>query len=435
MNYSANWKKENRRGKMVVMRVCLRLIVLAIVLVSKPTRAAGTKVSLDENGVLVVDGRKTFVFSFSLPPPPGGKTPEGRDAFEELKDAGVNFMRVRPTTGPQDYTEEGIRAIKPWLDEAASHKMHCWVTLGKLPSLMPGAKGEENEKLLRLAIELYKDHPGLAVWKGFDEPAWVKMPAEPLVESYKLFKKLDPDHPVIIIQAPTKASLPLEPYAAAGDIFGVDIYPVTYPPGKHSDFGNPDLSVVADCAKWIGDAVKPKPIWMTLQIAWAGTATPGKTLRFPSFFEQRYMAYAVIVNGARGVNFQGGERPLSLTERDLRLGWNWTYWKKVMRPLAEELGEKSPLQPALMAADSRLRVKASGAEDIELRVREVGRDVFVIATKRGGETVKVQFSGLPTEITGGDVMFEEPRKVQVKSGVLEDWFAPHDVHVYHLPRG
>src|SRR4029079_5422637 len=98
------------------------------------------------------------------------------------------------------------------------------------------------------------------------------MPAEPLVESYKLFKKLDPYHPVIIIQAPTKASLPLEPYAAAGDIFGVDIYPVTYPPGNQSDFGTRDLSCGADGARWIADAVKPKPIWMTLQIAWAGTA-------------------------------------------------------------------------------------------------------------------------------------------------------------------
>src|SRR5256885_17140490 len=87
--------------------------------------SAGTKVTLDENGVIQIDGKKTFVFSFSLPPPPDGKTPEGKDAFAELKDAGVNFMRIRPASGPQDYTEEGIRSIKPWLDAAAGAGRHC----------------------------------------------------------------------------------------------------------------------------------------------------------------------------------------------------------------------------------------------------------------------------------------------------------------------
>src|SRR5437763_5821407 len=239
---------------------------------------AGTKVTIDENGVLSIDGKKTFAFSFSLPPPPGGKTPEGKDAFAELKDAGVNFMRIRPTTGSDDYTEKGIRSIKPWLDAAAGAGMHCWVTLGHLPAIDP--EKPENERLIRLAVELYKDHPGLAAWKGYDEPAWVKMPAEPLVGAYKVFKELDPNHPVIIIQAPMKASLPLEPYGAACDIMGIDIYPITYPPGKHSDFGNTGISLVSDCTKWIASAAAPKhrAVWMTLQIAWAGTATPGKVL-------------------------------------------------------------------------------------------------------------------------------------------------------------
>src|SRR5262249_14001416 len=238
--------------------------------------------------------------------------------------------------------------IGAWLDSAASQQMHCWVTLGKLPAIKSDAP--ENEKLLRLAIELYKNHPAFGAWKGYDEPAWVKMPPEPMIKAYKIFKKLDPNHPVIIIQAPMKASLPLELYRDAGDIFGVDIYPVTYPPGNHSDLPNKEISLVADWTKIIHDAAAPKPIWMTLQIAWSRTATPGKTLRLPSSPKQRYMTYAAITTGSRRTNFQGGERPLSLTERDLKLGWNWTYWKKVMRPLAEELGEKSPLYPALITA-------------------------------------------------------------------------------------
>src|SRR5207244_7499569 len=103
---------------------------------------------------------------------------------------------------------------------------------------------------------------------------------------------------------------------------------------------------------------------MTLQIAWAGTATAGKTLRFPTFPQIRYMAYAAIINGARGVNFQGGERPLSLNQRDTKLGWNWTQWDKVMRRLIAELRESSPLHPALIEPDSTLPIKLEGATDI-----------------------------------------------------------------------
>ena len=78
----------------------------------------------------------------------------------------------------------------------------CWVTLGKLPAINPNKP--QNEKLLRMAIEMYRDHPALGAWKGFDEPAWVKQPPGPMVAAYKLFKELDPKHPVVIIQARRK---------------------------------------------------------------------------------------------------------------------------------------------------------------------------------------------------------------------------------------
>src|SRR5438046_4059408 len=114
---------------------------------------------------------------------------------------------------------------------------------------------------------------------------------------------------------------------------------------------------------------------MTLQIAWAGTATPGKPLRCPTFPQQRYMAYAAIINGARGLNFQGGERPLSLTPRDAKLGWNWTYWKNVMRGLVEELGENSPLYPALLAGNSKLNLAADASPRAGNRNRDDGQSL------------------------------------------------------------
>jgi hypothetical protein len=48
--------------------------------------------------------------------------------------------------------------------------------------------------------------------------------------------------------------------------------------------------------------------------------------------------------------------------------------------------------------------------------------------------VKVRFSGLPRSESIGVLMFEEPRKVEVKEGAFEDWFGPNEVHVYRLKR-
>jgi hypothetical protein len=262
------------------------------------------------------------------------------------------------------------------------------------------------------------------------------MPHEPVRRAYEIFKELDPNHPVILIQAPTKKSLPLESYMSACDVVGVDIYPIAYPPGDHSDFGNRDISIVSDCTKWIAKAAGGKPVWMTLQVAWGGTASPGKTLRFPTFPEQRYMAYAAIINGARGLNYQGPALPSTLNERDAKLGWNWTYWKKVMRPLFEELNSSGRLNAALIAPNSKLPLKLTGpgSNAVEFCVREVKDEIFILAAKREGDAIKVQFTGLPPMAPSAPVLFEEPRQVRITDGTFEDWFGPNEVHVYRLKR-
>lgn len=398
-----------------------------------------TKVSFDDNGVLQLNGKKTFVLSFALGPPAGGRTPEGKDAFAELKGAGANFIRIRPYPGrhgqlrEESFDEEGLKELQAWLDSAAAQGMHCWVSLGPLAVPGLGRAQARREALLRQVIQRFKDHPGLGGWKGADEPAWAKIPAAACLRAYRLFKELDPNHPVILIQAPEPGhSLPLAPYLPACDITGMDIYPIAYPPGNHGAFPNKQISVVADATKWTVERAQGKPVWMTLQIAFGGTATARKTLRFPTFPQERYMAYAAIINGARGLNYQGGALPLTLSAEDARLGWNWRFWNQVMRRLVEELGEHSPLYPALVAPNCKLRLVARPGQGLEYCVRQVGNELFILAAMREGPTVKVTFSGLPTGVTQGEVLFEEPRTIQVKAGAFDDWFGPEEVHVYRL---
>ena len=108
-------------------------------------------------------------------------------------------------------------------------------------------------------------------------------------------------------------------------------------------------------------------------------------------------------------------------------------WQRVLRPVIEEIGEKSPLQPALIAANSKLPVVV-GANDIEFCVREVDGSLFILACKREGATVQTVFSGLPAWAGRGEVLFEAPRVVEAKEGKFTDWFGPFEVHVYRFSR-
>ena len=62
--------------------------------------------------------------------------------------------------------------------------------------------------------------------------------------------------------------------------------------------------------------------------------------------------------------------------------------------MLEEVGTNSPLAPALVAPDSKLPVQIRGADDVEFCVREVGKELYILACKREGQTVQVEFSGL-----------------------------------------
>lgn len=398
------------------------------------TFATGGKaahVTLNEDGVLLIDGRKILPIGFTGGPPPDGRTPEGKPAFEEIREAGGTFFR----TGLQasnSWNEGTIAQEQVWMDAAARYGLYCWPRLEKLSSLQEGDRAKES--LLRSVLNRFRNHPGLLLWKNVDEPWWGKVPAESMIRAYKIIKEVDPCHPVGLTQAPRGTVADLRPYNAAADILLLDIYPVGYPPGMHSLGPNKEISMVGDYTRFIREVADGKPVWMVLQIAWSGVVNPGKTLRFPTFAQERFMTYQALINGARGLIYFGGSIKAAMTPQDAELGWNWTFWRRVLRPVLEEVGPRSPLAPALVAPDSRLPVKVEGAHDVEFCVREVGNDLYLLACKREGQTLQVKFTGLPAWAGTGEVLYESPRQVQAKAGSFTDWFAPFDVHVYHFRR-
>ena len=127
-------------------------------------------------------------------------------------------------------------------------------------------------------------------------------------------RSLDPDHPLAIIEAPRAPSVEkggsdtrpdrgrdTGPTPRRCDIHGVDIYPVSVPPGKHAGRANKDISVVGDVTRILQAAKPAQPIWTTLQIAWSGVLPPRNQDVFPTLQRARFMAYDAIIAGARGL--------------------------------------------------------------------------------------------------------------------------------------
>lgn len=412
-----------RRALPTLLSTCTALM-LSICLLA----AAGSVVTIDTNGVLVIDGKKVFPIGFTRPPPPDGKAPNGKNGIEELRDAGATFLRTGVWSKPWD--DDVLAEELKYHDAAAKYGMHCWVFLDDLAAIPEGDM--ERERMLRKVVSALKDHPGLGVWKGADEPEWGKQPIPPMLRARAIIRELDPNHPIAVTHAPRGTIESLRPYNETADITGADIYPISYPPGIHSLGTNKEISMVGDYTRKMMEVADGKmPVWMILQIAWSGVSNPGKTLRYPTFPEERFMVYQAIINGARGLIFFGGSMQKPWNEEDAKLKWNWTFWNHVLRRVVEEIGDKGPLYPALVAPNAAHEISCNAA-DIEFCVRQTDQHLFLLACKRGNQTVQVKFTGLRNDIAVGEVLYESPRQIEVRDGAFADWFAPFEVHVYRF---
>jgi hypothetical protein len=401
-----------------------------------------TATSIDAaTGNLLVADRPVFPIGLSDPPPLGTTGPSGRDAWAEIASAGITFVRNFTVWTAAGVAEQLI-AVGQELNAAPAHGLQLWLALAGVD------RDLSHRALLDEIVNTVKGHPGLGVWKGVDEPAHAHVPAAGCIAVYRHLKQLDPHHPVVIIEAPRGAGpapqsrdrpltvAAVRPYAAACDVHGVDIYPL--PPGAHAGGPpvNTDISVVGDMTSIIARATGRKAIWTTLQIAWSGVLPPHPAV-FPTLPQARFMAYDAIIAGARGLFFFGGHLRQVMTPADRARGWNWTYWRRVQRPLVEELTDPDHTR-ALLAPEAQIAITAS-APDVAHRARRAGNVLYLIAIRKSRTARgRVRFSGLPATVTHGSVLAHPggnpARPVTVTRGAFTDPspFAPHNARVYRF---
>ncbi len=387
---------------------------------------------------MLLGGKTVFPITLGNGPPLGGNEPvSGLKGWTEVARAGVKMLRVYPKWSAANVATQ-IQDVKEQLAAASRYGLRLWVGLYDV------ANDLSKQASLQQIVDGLKDSPGLGAWKGADEPLWGRVDAQGVAAAYDFIRSRDANHPVVIIQAPRTRQgaltvARLRPYAAAGDIHGVDIYPISHPPGFHAGRPNKDISVVGDVTEIVAEAAPGKEHWTTLQIAWSGVLPPDHVPIFPTLRQERFMAYQAIIAGARGLVFFGGDITKVMSPEDATAGWNWTFWHTVLKPVLQELNSDS-VGPALVARPATVTVKANAA-DVRLVARRAGGFLYLITVRRSPTANgPVRFTGLPAGIKFGAAMFEydgkDFRTFKVSGGAFTDPFAPHDARVYRfrLPR-
>jgi hypothetical protein len=421
------------RALRTTLRFLLAGIIQGFVLVSvtastsAPATSTSSSTTLTVDKRLLVNGIPTFFIGTAPGPPVDLRTPEGRDGWAELAEGGITVVRSVVPLDSDDPTSLG--EVLAYMDNAWEHGVRVWPALRKVVT----RNSEEDRAKLKKVVSSLKGHPGLLFWKSSDEPEWSKTPVEPLRKAYETIRAEDPNHLVWITHAPRGTHETLLPYNVACDVIATDIYPVSEPRGKHSLLPNKDLSMVGDYTqRMVRLSGGEKMVFMILQGCWSGVLPSRDSrnrLMFPTFREERYMLYQAIINGSDSISFFG--LTFGLSGRDEELGFNWTFWRAVLRPLLAEIREGSELYPVLTGPRSNYPLRFTGAPQIEVRWKEAGVYLYIFAAAREGGTRTVTFSG----IADGEVsVLFENRTVTATGGQFVDRFRPHDVHVYRALR-
>jgi len=374
----------------------------------------------EQDGMLVVDGKRTFIIG-------SYHHPKTSLPFHELAKNGYNYTKVS--------------ADQSSLDSAHVNHLMTWIVTG---SIQPDNERADRERISQL-VNSFKKHPALICWEMEDEPAFTwnsadpRVKPEPLIETYQLIKQEDPDHLVITNHGPVNLISTLAGYNQATDIVACDVYPVIphgirpsyalYPDGLQGDLLNPYISQVGEYTDKMKQVVaNSRPVFMVLQaFSWEMLKKEEERdtsmIRYPSFKESRFMAYNAIVHGATGIIYWGSKYTPQPSESMSDLN-------KVTRELAENQEILAAKIVDLNVVKAYHELGYSIDTGIEILAKKVNDQYYLITVNSDKNRVKASLSGLD-KFDNALVMYED-RTVVIEEGNLTDFFEPFDVHIYKL---
>lgn len=445
-------------------KVLVGLWGLAIVCSGMVVWAAPT--SLDKDGMLRVDGKRTFIIGLY-------QTATADEFAKEIAAAGFNLIRVDPT--------------EVELNRAKQAGLNAWIPAPGW-AVENDQKAEEFEKF----VQSHKEHPALAVWEGPDEILWnvwwvrwnqaleqwktvedtaqrfegtaeerkqlndtisrwktyrssgryaegeeaeqwirkqLSLPpvSVKLSEWHKqlpalrqqaqrgtdIIRRNDPHHVIWFNHAPRNTIQDLTDFGAVADIVGCDIYPVPMGPlVGHSDLADQGLPSVGAYTRRMLQTAPAKSVWMVLQgFGWddlAEVVNKGDRPR-PTRSQNRFMAYDAIVNGARGILYWG----TFAVEADAPF---WTDLKQMV-------SELHSLQPFLSAPDSNQKYQVtidprwgSSERGLVWLAKEAEGQLALFLVNQAPDPIAFTVSGLDSWNSHTVQVSNEPETLQVQDG-------------------
>jgi len=306
------------------------------------------------------------------------------------------------------------RATDDRMDDFAEHGMMVLLSVPeRLPKFKDAAQFARWDQRYRRAMAKNQAHPSLIGYYNSDEPAWRGISSGKLLEAYEYIRKLDPYRPIMLNEAPRGNIPDLRPYAAAGDIYGVDIYPVPEP-NAHSGLPDKNMTAVGKyvdiCRQVVYDR---KPIWMTLQ-AFPWGAITKKPLVYPTEHQTRFMAYNAVVHGATGLFWWG-----------INTGncENWDF----VRELGKTVWELRKMSAVFVAETVQPAILKTSVPEVNILHKKLNGIDWYIVVNESKKELTVDFSHAGERPLN---VFFENRKIVPVSGCFRDSFKAYDVHIY-----
>jgi len=159
---------------------------------------AGSLVTINSNNVLVVNGTNVFGLAVSPGPPTYGQAPGGGDALDELRSGGILFHRMAFTanwqSSPGVLNPNSVATNQATLDLCGAHGLFTILNLKEISKY--SATDANTPVALKAAVDTFRDHPALGIWKNYDEAWWGNVSEADLQRGYDLIHQEDTNHPV-----------------------------------------------------------------------------------------------------------------------------------------------------------------------------------------------------------------------------------------------
>ncbi|QDU71466.1 glycoside hydrolase 5 family protein [Mucisphaera calidilacus] len=335
-----------------------------------------TPVAYGSQGELIVDGKPLFVVgSFR-----SGQTDRHIDALPTAQAAGVSWVHDYKNGRVRDLEKMGFEAF---LEQARAYLRRAHeLGLGVAMSIPRPAVVDADEAFVARWVSELSDEPALWFWYLYDEPKPQHVPVTSISKTYKTIKRMDPNHPVVLVCHLEETNAVYHPFT---DAMWPDRYPITAT-GREMVTTTPVYSDIQRVRQLIGP---DQPIAPVLQlhdnrsIPWLRKSNPELAMpsdadHRPTADEVRAMGHLALVGGARGFSYYWAPTYWYSLEKDAPQ--HWKHFTRVVHEFRDlepiVLADEPDVDVSLQQPAGGKTMQWSRVHDAHLYIAAVNTDVY-----------------------------------------------------------